>query len=634
MDKFFGDDNLKNGSDDSEFITTDEGDITSEKFSNYTDTPLQFDPDNFIRLVETKDYSAACARILEFLHFLRMNGYANLTEEKKALVNIIAKIIIVSISNKDFIIPDNIIMYFIEHNDLIAKLASLSDYKTTDLMLDEVIKYGGLLKILVLYSVSNELDINVHELFAKQPYLASMWLSINLCDRWVFTEKADRKLKNLVSDPQIIKNFFISDKVFPTTELQSFCHFHATYVSESDDRLLKKRINDLIKIDFADVKKESANPDFKKVLVISRHMSVGHAVHKSISPLLYSLKGKYHLTLLHLYIHEENSDDKLFDEVLTIAPDPLTGSFSKEMLYDILNGNYGIVIFPDIALNRPSLILANLRIAPIQITTYGHPVSTFGAEIDYFIGGAAVEDLSKAEENYSERLIVIPGLGAAPVYPDYNRKKIKHNLDSVLISCSWGALKINNSIIKTLQKIIKQSERKVIFNFIGIEDRSLIKISIENQLKNMLGENVIVTENRAYEQYMAEIEKSDMAIDSYHFGSYNRIVDTLLCGKPIVTLKGKKAYNRLASALLESAGLPELIAHSEEEYIEKTVRLINDEVYRNELSQKILKINIREKIFNTGCERYFKNAVDYLVENHEKLKADKSRKPIVIEEKD
>jgi hypothetical protein len=40
---------------------------------------------------------------------------------------------------------------------------------------------------------------------------------------------------------------------------------------------------------------------------------------------------------------------------------------------------------------------------------YGHPVSTFGGEIDYFIGSAAAELPERATQFYSERLVLMPG---------------------------------------------------------------------------------------------------------------------------------------------------------------------------------------------------------------------------------
>jgi len=38
-----------------------------------------------------------------------------------------------------------------------------------------------------------------------------------------------------------------------------------------------------------------------------------------------------------------------------------------------------------------SILLANLRLAPIQIASLGHSASTWGADIDYFLSGVEAE---------------------------------------------------------------------------------------------------------------------------------------------------------------------------------------------------------------------------------------------------
>lgn len=95
----------------------------------------------------------------------------------------------------------------------------------------------------------------------------------------------------------------------------------------------------------------------------------------------YALKPDYHLTLFH--IKPDNDavlDTKLFDKIIPLGVG-INDSFKYKMLEQILAENYGIVLFSDVGLNRPSIILSNLRLAPIQITTYGHPVTSGNSEL-------------------------------------------------------------------------------------------------------------------------------------------------------------------------------------------------------------------------------------------------------------
>ena len=42
-------------------------------------------------------------------------------------------------------------------------------------------------------------------------------------------------------------------------------------------------------------------------------------------------------------------------------------------------------------MHMANIFLCNLRLAPVQVTSYGHPASTHGGLVDYVIGGEEVE---------------------------------------------------------------------------------------------------------------------------------------------------------------------------------------------------------------------------------------------------
>jgi protein O-GlcNAc transferase len=54
------------------------------------------------------------------------------------------------------------------------------------------------------------------------------------------------------------------------------------------------------------------------------------------------------------------------------------------------------------------------------------------------------------------------------------------------------------------------------------------------------------------------------------------LFESLYMGLPYVTLASRPSVGRLGSTILEGAGHPEWIAHSEQEYIDKAVALAAD----------------------------------------------------------
>src|ERR1022692_1973193 len=54
--------------------------------------------------------------------------------------------------------------------------------------------------------------------------------------------------------------------------------------------------------------------------------------------------------------------------------------------------------------------LASLRLAPIQVTSWGHPETTGLPTIDYYLSAEYLEP-PDAQNNYTEQLICLPHLG-------------------------------------------------------------------------------------------------------------------------------------------------------------------------------------------------------------------------------
>ena len=126
-----------------------------------------------------------------------------------------------------------------------------------------------------------------------------------------------------------------------------------------------------------------------------------------------------------------------------------------------------MIIFPDIGMNLESIFISNLRLSTIQILLHGHSVSSFGAQIDYFISGIDSEKMENVEKNYSERLVLIPGIGLHPTYPEYIKEvgegfrqstnQQNNYSEKLLISCPWISQKINYEHLLNLKSILEKS---------------------------------------------------------------------------------------------------------------------------------------------------------------------------------
>ena len=98
----------------------------------------------------------------------------------------------------------------------------------------------------------------------------------------------------------------------------------------------------------------------------------------------------------------------------------------------------------------------------------------------------------------------------------------------------------------------------------------------------------------------------------------------------MVVWEGDKWYNRIGGAMLRRAGLHDLVTSSEDEYLGKTLRLIHDDAWREDLTARLQAADINNTIFSTADAPSFRRAVDFLIANHDRLKGQPGRQPIRI----
>ena len=90
---------------------------------------------------------------------------------------------------------------------------------------------------------------------------------------------------------------------------------------------------------------------------------------------------------------------------------------------------------------------------------------------------------------------------------------------------------------------------------------------------------------------MARHGLADLFLDALPYNAHTTAGDALWAGLPVLTQIGNTFAGRVAAALLDAIGLPELITHSNEEYEALAIELaLNREKYRV-IKEKLRKID-------------------------------------------
>ena len=81
---------------------------------------------------------------------------------------------------------------------------------------------------------------------------------------------------------------------------------------------------------------------------------------------------------------------------------------------------------------------------------------------------------------------------------------------------------------------------------------------------------------------------------------------------------------------MKNIGLEELVVTTLTEYTQLTLKLIDDHDFRVEIQEKLARIDLVELVFKSNNGKYFKKAIDLLLQNDEYFKNNPSKSPIRV----
>ena len=581
-----------------------------------------FDPQTMLELYATQQYDRLSEAFLEILEHFDRYTYYQIDSNAQYFINAFVKTFLYLFTQPDYILGDAYVENFIRYNAAISNLVAISAFGTTDAYL-EILKAQpqNFAKVLALYSARNRVAIERDAIFASDARLACLWYS------HFFPTYASALLTQIGWERLQQHARYGNDRLTDFYALEEV-YLGATYIDNRCDRLLKQRMNRSIQIWLKNnVAPVPNDPDPRKIAIVTAKWFGNHVVYRTICKFIDTLRPDFELTLIHLGDPVEGTHVEDFQSVLSVK---FTGG--RLHLDEIRENSFAIAYFADIGMNPESILLSNLRFAPIQIHGAGHPISTFGSRMDYFISGAAVE-MPGAEENYSERLVLLPGSGAIHERPNYILQNRQKTGDRVVINCPWSAQKLNFPMVRCLQEILQRSSRPLLLRFFSGAFLSFRNgyIPFERNLHALLGaDNAELVNYMPYAEYMALLEEGDFAIDAFHFGGSNSLADCFYLRQPAIAWEGTTWYNRIGPFLLRSLGMEETIATNREEYVALVLKLVEDEEYRLQLRQQLQQVDLDRTIFSDESKGYFKKAIAFLLENHERLQQQTDRTPIWI----
>lgn len=256
-----------------------------------------------------------------------------------------------------------------------------------------------------------------------------------------------------------------------------------------------------------------------------------------------------------------------------------------------------VLVYPEIGMESMTGRLASLRLAPVQVATWGHPVTTGLPTIDYYLSAENLEP-DRAREHYTELLVTLPRLGCfyepqkiAAAQPDLGNLGIDPK--SPLLLCPGVPYKYAPQHDWVLAEIARRLGRcQFVFFTHGASPNMSEKL--RRRLEVEFGRNRLDLDEFAIfipwqepPGFFGLLERADVFLDTIGFSGFNTAMQAVECALPIVTREGRFLRGRLASGILKQIGLHELVAQSEEDYITLAVKLVRDAEYREHIGERM-----------------------------------------------
>jgi predicted O-linked N-acetylglucosamine transferase (SPINDLY family) len=246
------------------------------------------------------------------------------------------------------------------------------------------------------------------------------------------------------------------------------------------------------------------------------------------------------------------------------------------------------IFYPEIAMDRTTVQLATLRLAPLQISAWGHPITSGLPTIDLYCSGELLER-PDADLDYSERLIRLPGVGAcsvlpsvSAVLPDPEFLNIPSDRSITRFLICQQAAKLDPSF-DIIYPRIAQAASPCMFWFVRDNRASWVSARLEQRLHDVfaayglnVAEYVRIIDWLPGEQFLGLLDSMDVYLDTPGFSGYTTAWQALHRGLPVITLEGRFMRQRLAAGLLRRIGITATIASNSDDYVLQAAALASD----------------------------------------------------------
>ncbi|MDB2466823.1 tetratricopeptide repeat protein [Planktomarina temperata] len=235
-------------------------------------------------------------------------------------------------------------------------------------------------------------------------------------------------------------------------------------------------------------------------------------------------------------------------------------------------------------------ILAH-RPAPVQINYLAYPGTTGADFIDYIIADDIIIPASE-QRHYSEKIICLPDC----YMPQDNTRKISQKKmtrpdcglpkNGFIFCCFNNSSKVSSHEFDIWMRLLAKVDDSVLWL---LKTNQWAEESLKEEARKRFIEpsRLVFAQKLPVEEHLRRLQLADLYLDTFNFNAHTAASDALWACVPLITKTGNSFSARVASSLLSSIELPELITTTPEEYEALALTLATDSDKYDDIRKKL-----------------------------------------------
>lgn len=264
----------------------------------------------------------------------------------------------------------------------------------------------------------------------------------------------------------------------------------------------------------------------------------------------------------------------------------------------ITQSRLDVLVYPEVGMDADTTRLAALRLARVQLASWGHPLTTGLPTIDGFISALAMEP-QNATEQYTEVLHMLPRLGSCclpfrtkPAKVDFDQLGLRRSEPFLL--CAGTPFKYSPSFDELWVSVAKRCQpAKLVF----FESAPL---SLSHRLRERLrrafdtaglqfDDCVRFVPWQRQDVFFGLLQSCVALLDTPGFSGFNTAVQAIECACPIVAWEADALRGRFASGVNRHLKLDGCVASDIQSYVDIAQAMCESSARRDESKHAIVK---------------------------------------------